>query len=776
MSKLDRRQFVSLLTTGSAAALAAGSAHSAQSPKHETAGAETTGTPALAGAAESLASGYWVDPKLSDLTGLPWRKIHQDFQNSQHAPSIGEKFDADEFGRQLKEAAVELIVVFAKDMHGYFYYPTKYDPVHPGLKLDLLGEQVKACRKYGIQVHAYYCCTWDHYLAERHQEWLTMDRNREPYLPKFGQTPGWTSLCLSRQDYVQLMLDHVEEFISKYDLDGIWMDMPVPIGAACYCDECLRLIRARNKDPLDLVVQAEHIHELYKSFMKRTHAVVKKHKPEAQVEWNWQDLFGLQERLPWTDAIDIEAVPTEFWGYYYLPLMMRYIRSFGHPFRGLTGRFLGFWSDFGGLKSQAQMDIELASMMANGGRCNIGDQPHPSARLDAAVYHIIGNCFNRVKRLQPYLDQAAPVVEAVYVISGLPGTRPVTDRTASSTARSAESLHRRGIEYTLKTSGETPPWTEPGEDERRKNMGEIDGMTKLLLESKVQFDAMEPDAHWERYPLVILEEDLPVDRAMAKRLHAYIKKGGAVMVSNESGLLKGEDKSWLEQYGLHYEGKSEFYPAYLVAEDGLIAGLPAYQYALYEGATRWKAKGAAETVAGLGVPLFQRTAEHYTGHRQTPFDHETEYAALAHSGRVALFGFPVALSYYRANYWAYGEAFRQLLRRILPAPLVESNAPLTTEITLTHQTAHQGRGRPERYMVHLVNFQPSRSSARSPDFFDDPVALTDITVRVNLPLQKARARAVDADLELEVRPAPNGGVEVTVPRVAIHEIVALELA
>lgn len=773
MATIDRRKAITLLTTGGLAA-AAGTVDAMKQSNGEAGSVSKAGAPLAAGAT-TLASGYWIDPKLLALTNYPWRKIHQDFQNSQYVPSIGEKFDANEFGDRLANASVQIMLVFAKDMHGYFYYPTKYNPVHPGLKFDLLAEQVKACRKRGIEVHAYYCATWDHYLADQHQEWLTLNRDRQPYLPKFDQTPGWTSLCLSRKDFVQLMLDHIEEFISKYDLDGIWVDMPAPIDAQCYCDECLRQIRAKGKDPLSLSVQAEHKHELYISFMKRTHAIVKKHKPKAQVEWNWQDLFGLKARLPWTDAIDIEVVPTAFWGYYYMPLMMRYIRAFGHPVRGLTGRFLGFWSDFGGMKSQNQLDLELATMIANAARCNIGDQPHPNGRLDPAVYDIIGNCFARIKRLEPYLDQAAPVTEAVFVIAGLPGTRPVAERSAL-TAPSAEDMHRRGIRDFLRTSGLPAPGSERSDDERRKNMGEIDGMIKLLLESKVQFDVMEPDASWERYPLVILEEDLPVDQAMADRLHAYIAKGGAVLVGNESGLLKGTGKSWLERYGLRYEGKSEFYPCYLVAEDGFIDGLPAYEYVLYEGATLWRTEGAAKTVSRLGVPLFQRTAEHYTGHRQTPFDHATENAALAYSGKVGLFGFPIALGYYRANYWAYGKFFRHLLRQVLPAPLVETDAPLTTEVTITHQKARADIKRPQRYMVHLVNFQPSRSTARSPDFFDDPVALTNVTVRVNLPLANVKARAVDAGVDLEVRAAPNGGVEVTVPRIAIHEIVSFEPA
>ena len=78
--------------------------------------------------------GLWVDPRLANLPKRPWRKIHLDFHNSQHIPRIGDKFDADEFAKRLVNAAVDSIVVFAKDMHGYFYYPSKYGPVHPGLE------------------------------------------------------------------------------------------------------------------------------------------------------------------------------------------------------------------------------------------------------------------------------------------------------------------------------------------------------------------------------------------------------------------------------------------------------------------------------------------------------------------------------------------------------------------------------------------------------------------------------------------------------------------
>src|SRR5450759_3941814 len=126
---------------------------------------------ALSAAAPSLSAapadaGIWVDPQLLSLPRRPWRKIHLDFHNSAHIPKIGEKFNADEFGDMLLKGNVDSVVVFAKDMHGYFYYPSKFGPVHPGLSFDLLGAQVEACRARKIAVYAYYCTTWDNYLAE----------------------------------------------------------------------------------------------------------------------------------------------------------------------------------------------------------------------------------------------------------------------------------------------------------------------------------------------------------------------------------------------------------------------------------------------------------------------------------------------------------------------------------------------------------------------------------------------------------------------------------
>lgn len=300
------------------------------------------------------------------------------------------------------------------------------------------------------------------------------------------------------------------------------------------------------------------------------------------------------------------------------------------------------------------------------------------------------------------------------------------------------------------------------------------GVTKLMLEARLQFDVVEPGQEWERYGLVVLPDALRPDAATVERLHAYIARGGSVLVIHDAGLTAGADASWLERYGLTYAGASPFKPAYLVPQANFTGDIPTYEYALYEGSAQWKVTAPAVSCAALGEPLFQRSGKQFTSHKQTPFDHVTEYSAVARSGRVGLLAFPAGASYYRNGYWVYRAAFEQVLKEILPARLIETDAPLSTEITVTHQLADAAARRPERYLIHLINWSANRKAPPHPEVFESPVPLHDVRVRLNLPLKVSAARAVTADEKLRAR-ALQGGVEVVVPRVSIHEIVALEV-
>ncbi|MCX7818877.1 MAG: alpha-L-fucosidase [Kiritimatiellae bacterium] len=692
-----------------------------------TGGAQTSAVSSVASGPSGLR--LWHDGRFHTMPRRPWRKIHLDFHNSEHVPRIGADFDEDAWGEQLVAANVDSIVVFAKDMHGYCYWPSETGPVHPGLKFDLLGAQVRACRKRGIAVYAYYCTGWDHHLAKTRPAWRMIKRDGTDYMPKRGETPGWTALCFANAEFREWMDRHIREFVGRYELDGVWFDVAAPIAPECFCAECQRQIREGGGDPNNAVAQREHKHRLFLDWHRHARDLVRSIRPGCQVDFNDIGLACVAARAELLDNIDIEALPTGGWGYFYAPMQIRYQRNFGVPVYGMTGRFVTSWADFGGLKTVPQLDVELASIVANAARCDVGDQMSPNGRLDPAVYHVIGRSFGRIRKLEPWLEGAAPVTEAAMMIPAIPFDRLRDDY--------------------------------------------LYGVTKLLLESRRQFDVVEPVQEWERYGLVVLPDAFRPDAALVERLRRYVEGGGALVVCGEAGVLAGGQESWLAPLGLRFEGASEFKPSYMVPRVAFAGDLPVYEYALYEGAGRWRVEAPAESLADLGVPLFQRSAAKYTSHRQTPFERVTEFSVAAVSGRVGLIGFPIGAAYYRTGYWIYRALFEHVLGRVRPERLLQTDAPLATEFTVTRQAPADGRD--ERWMVHIVNWSPDRKAPPHPEFHDSPSPLRDVRVRVALPLERVRAHLVVADRPLEAR-RERGAWEVVVPRVDIHEIVAFEPA
>jgi hypothetical protein len=753
----NRRDFLQIAVGSSVGAwFAGGASGKAEAPNNP--------GPSAIPDAGGVAGRFWIDPSIAAWRPGPWRKVHIEYHTSRHMPRLAERFDPDEFGDRLLAAHVNGATVFAKDMYGYSYFPADHGRMHPNLSFDLLGAQVKALRKRKIWVLAYFMLTWNPELADRHPEWLVVHQPGDKSAPtpeqvsegqkafantlkpdeprpakddskpagRTAEDKGYRAylwqFCIARDAFVTGELDLIRELVSKYDLDGVWLDGGS--SPACYCDECVKQLRARGLDPLDAGVQYDHKEELRQSFLKRIHDVIKKTRPGCLVcPQNQGSFYGLAKRAPLVDVSSQEALFTDaaHYGYHYFPTVIRYARGFGIPFHGCTVCFKDFWADFGGLKSPAQLRTEVAAYVSQGARCDIGDQVPPDGRLEPAIYHVIGQAYRHVERIEPYLEQAVPVTEAALLASG---DGPCNE-----------------VNY---------------------------GWVKLLSESRIQFDIVERGVKWEdRYALVVLPENFAVDQATASRLQAFIAGGGAVIAAHTSGMLAGTEKSWLEPYGLHYAGMSPFTPAYMVPKANFTGDIPPYPYALYEGASQWRAEPPAGVLAVLGEPLFQRSPEHYMSHQQAPFDHATTYAAVARSGRVALVAFPLGQGYYNQGFWPYRRAFQQALGGVLPAPLIQTDAHLTTELSLTHQAARPDTGRRERYMVHLVNFSPARRTPKHTDFHDDPIPLTDVTVRVNLPLKGPTASALYAGKELPVRRAAGGGVEFLVPRVDIHEVVCL---
>ncbi|MHC3000021.1 alpha-L-fucosidase [Microbacterium sp. HJ5] len=678
----------------------------------------------------------WVSPRLQHAPPRPARKLHLDFHNSRHIPAIGDRFDAAQFAATLADAHVDTVVLFAKDMHGYFYYPTATGPTHPGLSgRDLLGEQVAACRARGIRVLVYYCVTWDNELAESRPEWLAFRRSRESYLPKFGEPPGWTALCLSNPDFIDLMLTHVEEIITRYRPDGVWFDMPMPNeDNECFCRNCLAAIRERGEDPLDLTAQRHQMQRLLMTWLERSSAFVESLSPGAIVEQNNQTRLGLQERSPLLHNVEVEALPTGGWGYGYFGVMARYCRGLEMSYTGMTGRFLKSWGDFGGLKSRQQLALEVAAIVATGAEVSLGDQLPPSGVLDPAVYETITPVYAELERLHPFLERAAGVAEAAIVVSGL-----------------------QLADFARMETGADPSL-----------VSGVLGASRLLIERRIQFDVVEAGTvPLSRYRLLALTEGSAFSGEQIAEIERFLQEGGRIISSAAPGTA--QDSSWRRALGITSSEPSPFVPAYATTQ---LTGLSTFDFALYDGADRWtvEPRPEVETFATLAEPLFNRDGRRYTSHAQAPVAVRTDRPVFLADGACAEIAFPLAGGYHDHGYWAYSALFAAALDRIYSDQLLRVSGPTTLEASVTHQAA--GPHHEERWIVHLVNFAGARrSSGDRLEFYDDLVPMRSVTVDLALAHRNYRAFVAESAIELPIAwEGDRATVEVPVVEIAARVV------
>lgn len=659
---------------------------------------------------------------------LPFRHIHQDFHTSPAITEVAEDFRAEEYARTLKDAAVNSITVFAKCHHGMSYYPTKVGVQHPNLKVDLLGEMVEACHKQGILVVSYISTMYDQRMWRLHGDWRVIDENggevglfenASPVKPELGR------VCINSP-----MLDYLaaqaEEVMKNYDVDGMFYDnMSYPQTSGCCCAHCMMDREKLGMDSTSADDRVRHSQIVMDRAMTRLGPIVRDKKPGLRLFFNGPLGYGrvpfIRESLKHYTHIEIESLPGGSWGYSFYEMASRYERNLGLDTMGMTGSFHRSWGDFGSARNQAALDYECFRMLAVGNQCCIGDHLHPRGKLNAVVYERIGRTYRSVEQKEPWCRNAKPVTEI-----GVP----------------TNLIH--GYHEGISTADV--------------------GTSNMLLELHHQFDVLDMKSPFNRYKVIILPDAQRLEGTLLANMRQYLEGGGALILSHESG-LDGAGKDFaLSEVGLSYEGPWPHEVQYLeVTDAALNQGLPRMVQILYEKGGAVRLQPGTQLLARVWKGYFDRNYEHFQV-EQTPFSEPTDYVGVAQRGKVIYITSPIF-----GMYADYGYQFHRLLvgnclARLLPNPLIKSNAPSTAHLTVTEQGG--------RKIVHVLHYTPERRAPQQ-DIAEDVIPLVNVKVALRL---DARPRQVylapqRQSLEIDFR---DGYAYVMVPTVEGHQMIVFE--
>lgn len=653
---------------------------------------------------------------------MPTRQVHLDFHTSDKIDGIGKDFDKAQFQAALKEGHISSITVFGKCHHGYCYFPTQVGTIHPGLAegRDFAGEMMDACHEIGVYAPLYLTLGWSALDAIEHPEWIARAKDGSYMGGNFDFCANdddpkpecsWAHLC-SAGGYRQYLYDLTREVCERYEnLDGLFYDI-VFVYDACWCDDCVRGMKEMGLDPKKDEDAKKYYEIQKKETMDGINAIIKSYHPEATIFYN---SGGAEIDKPqWHYAsthFEMEDLPTVWGGYDKMPMRARFFAGTGKDYLGMTGKFHRAWGEFGGFKTPEATRFEVASMMANGARCSVGDQMHPYGKMDMETYKNIGYAYSYAEQIEDYCFD--------------------TQETA-----------RLGV--MISTDAE-------------KN----EAMAKLLLDSHVDFDVVHDEEDLQRFDTVIIPDGYRLGASMGAAFDKFTKNGGKVMIMG-GGALKEDADEFAFELPFTYIGKSEYDKDFFELAEPVedIVSSPILSYT-----SAHRVAGEGQVYSYVREPFFNRTYSHYCSHANTPYgEGRAEYPGAVQNGNILYVAHELSDLYIKFGVVYHRRYFLWLLRKLYNADTVIADLPAQGRVHFVK------RAQENQYVLHLTYGSPVQRGGVS--VMEDFPTLTNVAVKMNIAEDVEKMTLIPQNIDIAFDKV-EGGYEVKVPEVTAHQMLVI---
>jgi hypothetical protein len=375
-------------------------------------------------------------------------------------------------------------------------------------------------------------------------------------------------------------------------------------------------------------------------------------------------------------------------GYNKTPLQAAYFYEHKKPFFGQTGKFHSMWGEFGGYKSAKALKIEAAQMLTYGAGMNIGDQLHPSGKLDDGTYGIIKEVFEYYQGLQKYCVDKTPTA-------------------------------RLGI---------MPSYWRPNDE----------GIVNILIENQLDFRVVLPDSVIQDVDCLILPYGIEYTESRAKELKKYLDAGGKLMLLGDS-MLNKQTNTFGVDLGVRFCGYSQYDCDYIRPNiDGLLVKNPII---MYESGTNVTCT-TGTSLGEIFEPYFSRTHKKWCSHMHTPNRTEpSDFVCGSIYNNIVYLPHNIGKLYHSKGLQLHSDWFMLALRKIYNEELVRVRLGLNGRIHLVRDD------REKYYTLNMMYFAPVKRG--SCEVVGDILSLTDKEVKINCKDRVKRVYSVQQAKEIK---------------------------
>lgn len=657
---------------------------------------------------------------------MRFRQVHLDFHTSEIIKEIGSEFSKEQFQSALKLGCVDSITVFSKCHHGWAYHPSDANEIHPNLNFDLLGAMIDAAHEINVKTPVYLSAGLDEKLARRHPEWLVRDKEDKTTWVKDFFTPGYHRFCFNTP-YLDILIEQIKEVTQKYDADGIFLDI---VGVVpCYCQYCVGELRENGKDPRDIEDVMTLAEKVYANYTKRVRDAIDSIKPGLNVFHNGGHIrCGRRDLSAMNTHLELESLPTGGWGYDHFPLSARYVQGLNMEFLGMTGKFHESWGEFGGYKHPNALRYEAALSIANGAKCSIGDQLHPSGYMDEATYALIGSAYSEVKQKEQWCDNVKSVADVALL----------------------------SLEAVTNSHKQEGPSIATG----NSNAGAV----RMLLEGNYLFDVVDPQSDFNNYKVIILPDYVTIEGDLKDKLLDYLSNNGKILATGFSGLDSQRSQFEID-FGIEYKGINSCQPSYFRPKFEL-KNLKNAAFVMYSEGQNISLTDAVE-LGSAENSYFNRDIFSFCSHRHTPCTNKYASPGMSKNKNGIYMAWNVFEEYATKGSLCLKEMFVFALDALLDdKKILTTSLPAQGVVTLMEQKAHN------RYINHLLYVAPVKRG-QSIEVIEDIIPLYDINVSIKI---EKHIKNIYLAPQMKEIPFTEDGdnVSYTVPCLECHQMVILE--